>query len=94
MEWKKCNYRHALKSYDYVARGPSNQNWPWGYDTDTELILYLRKTYGDEVTDTGIKDCRGMPVWSLNPHWFLDKPRNRIWIKSETLMMIHLRGIS
>jgi hypothetical protein len=93
MKWKKCNHRHALKGYDYFVQGPRNQSWPWGYEVATETILHLRKTYGREWQDSKLKDRWGHVVETKNPQWFLDKTRKRIWVKSEILTMLQLRGI-
>jgi hypothetical protein len=94
MKWKKCNSKHALSSrYDYFVQGPNSQRWPFGYSTPRDLVRHLRETYGEGKIDTDAKDHWGLPVKVKNPQWYLDQPRRRIWVKSEVLMMIQLRGI-
>jgi hypothetical protein len=94
MKWKKCNYRHALgQRYDYFVQGPRNQSWPFGYSTPRDLVRHLREAYGEEMLATDLKDRWGYTVKEKNPQWYLDKTRKRIWVKSEVLMMLQLRGI-
>ncbi len=94
MKWKKCNHRHALsKSYDYFYQGADSQSWPFGFTLSKDLVVELRKLYGEERLDSEAKDYWGFPVKVKNPQWYLDRPRRRIWVKSEVLMMLQLRGI-
>jgi hypothetical protein len=94
MKWKKCNHRHALsQSYDYFIQGPNRQQWPFGFTNSKDLVFQLRNLYGNEMLATEAKDYWGYPVKVKNPQWYLDRPRRRIWIKSEALMMLQLRGI-
>ena len=93
MRWKKTNYRHALRGYDYFVQGPRDNRWPWYTDGVADVIMHLREHYGHEMLDTERRDRWGYPIQEKNPVWFLDKSRKRIWIRADALTMLTLRGV-
>lgn len=93
MRWKKTNYRHAVKGYDYFLQGPRSSRWPWYTDGVVEVIMHLRTTYGREMLETERRDRWDDPIQEKNPVWYLDKPRKRIWIRADALTMLTLRGV-
>jgi hypothetical protein len=94
MKWTRCNHRHALKDYDYFVQGARNSRWPWHTDHVSDMIMHLRHTYGREMLDTEQRDRWGYPVQERNPAWFLDKHRKRIWVRSDVLVIMKLKGVT
>jgi hypothetical protein len=93
VRWKKVNHRHALKGYDYFVQGPKNKRWPWYTSGTADVIQHLREHYGREMLDTERQDRWGYPIQEKNPVWYLDRARNRIWIRADVLTMLTLRGV-
>jgi len=85
VKWIKCNHRHALsKEYDYFYQGPRSGPWPYGQGRGSELMNRLSADYNEGAADH--------QLFARNPAWHLDRKRNRIWVRSDVLMMLKLKG--
>jgi hypothetical protein len=85
VKWVKCNHRHALsKEYDYFYQAPSGRAWFYRQNRTSELVHQLRADYNEGAADH--------QLFARNPAWHLDRKRNRIWVRSDVLMMLKLKG--
>ena len=95
MRWKKCNHRHALsRDYDYFYQAASRSQWRWLGPSAREVVQYLRNAHGPELLETEEQDFWGYPKKKRNPTWYLDRGRNRIWIKESAMTILVLKGLA
>jgi hypothetical protein len=85
VKWVKCNHRHALsKEYDYFYQAPCSGLGALGQNRASELMNRLSADYNEGAADH--------QLFARNPAWHLDRKRKRIWVRSDVLMMLKLKG--